>query len=155
MRPIEKMREAMALRASGITQAEVAARMGVPPRTVSDWVKWLREASVRAAIPEAAVPPDGFAVARVGGQYDQDGKLLRQYVTSKRDVGEVFEVPAGHVVKGESALIDADGRVMQRWVKTGVGAGDGLIEGWCVRRLLSMTERHRRSRRRKSATMTC
>lgn len=81
-------------------------------------------------IPEIARPPLGFAVTRNGGQYDGDGNLLRQYVSTKRDSGETFEVPSGHVVKGESALVDADGRVMQRWVKTVQGvAQDGLMEG--------------------------
>src|SRR5690606_14681145 len=32
--------------------------------------------------------------------------------------GEPFQLPDGHAVKGVSALVDADGRVIQQWVKT-------------------------------------
>lgn len=71
----------------------------------------------------------GFAVSHNSGQYDADGKLLRQYVKTRRDSGEEFAVPAGHVVKGESALVDPDGRVLAKWIKTREGSGEGLIEG--------------------------
>lgn len=80
------------------------------------------------AIPDAATPPDGFAVTRNSGEYDADGALRRQWIETRRDAGEVFEVPAGHVVKGESALVDPEGRVLAKWIKTKEGAGAGLIE---------------------------
>jgi hypothetical protein len=80
-------------------------------------------------IPEIAVPPEGFEIVRNSGQYDDLGKLTRQFIQSRRAAGDEYEAPAGHVVKGESALLDADGRVLAKWVKTREGAGDGLIAG--------------------------
>lgn len=80
-------------------------------------------------IPPAARPPAGFAIKRNAAEFDEDGKLRRQWIGTERDAGEAHAVPAGHVVKGESALLDADGRVRVRWVKTREGAvGAGLVE---------------------------
>lgn len=81
-------------------------------------------------IPDIARPPEGFVITRNSGEYDADGNLQRQFVASKRDSGDPYAVPAGHVVKGESAFLDQDGRLLARWVKTRQeGAGEGLIEG--------------------------
>ncbi len=80
-------------------------------------------------IPPGAVPPDGFIIHRNSGAYDENGNLLRQWVGSKRDAGAAFEAMPGHAVKGESVLLDADNRVMARWVKTREGAaGNGMVE---------------------------
>lgn len=43
-----------------------------------------------------------------------DGSWIKQV----REHGEEYAVPEGHSVKGESALVDAEGRVIQKWVKT-------------------------------------
>jgi hypothetical protein len=42
------------------------------------------------------------------------GKSIQQ----KPEHGEVFETPAGHMVKGVSALVDPDGREIVKWIKT-------------------------------------
>lgn len=78
-------------------------------------------------IPSIARPPEGFAIFENSGQYDADGKLLRQSVKTKRDTGEVYAIPEGHIVKGESALVDADGRVAVKWIKTTRGLGGPLL----------------------------
>lgn len=80
-------------------------------------------------IPEIGRPPEGFAVYRNSAEYDESGKLKKQWVGTKRDAGDEYAVPAGHVVKGESALVDPDGRVLARWIKTREGAGEGLVDG--------------------------
>lgn len=125
-------RSALELVALGRTQADVAAELGIRPRTLSDWV---RRRAARGEIggppiPEIGRPPEGFVVARNNAEYDADGTLTRQWVATKRDAGDVFEMPAGHVVKGVSALLDADGREMARWVKTreDIGGAD-LVAG--------------------------
>jgi hypothetical protein len=71
----------------------------------------------------------GFSTKRVSGAYDAEGNLLRQWIGSVRAPGDPYEVPAGHVVKGESALLDPDGRTLARWIKTREGAGEGLVDG--------------------------
>jgi len=40
------------------------------------------------------------------------------WVRQGKAAGEVFEMPDGHTAKGYSALVDAEGRVIQKWVKT-------------------------------------
>ena len=55
-------------------------------------------------IPAMARPPEGMVVVRNGGEYDASGNLRRQWVQTAVEPGEEFEVPTGHVVKGESAL---------------------------------------------------
>jgi len=44
--------------------------------------------------------------------------VLGQFVQQKPAMGEEYDVPQGHVVKGESALLDQDGRLIAKWVKT-------------------------------------
>lgn len=55
----------------------------------------------------------GFAIKSIASK-TADGAWVRQ----GKDAGEQFTVPAGHTVKGVSALVDADGRVIQSWQKT-------------------------------------
>ncbi len=57
----------------------------------------------------------GFAIKSIASKQGD------AWVKQTREHGVVFEVPEGHVVKGVSALVDADGRVIQEWRKTGVG----------------------------------
>lgn len=114
-------------RAGTRRRVEVACRQGLidaPTRMAA-----LRGDVGGPPIPPIAKPAEGFEISRNSGAYDADGTLLRQWVGSKQSPGEVFEIPAGHVVKGESVLLDQSGRVTQRWVKTREGAGEGLIEG--------------------------
>ena len=110
--PAEKPRvRVKAMSVSGdVRRAALEGKVGGPP------------------IPSAAVPPEGFVISRNSGAYDANGNLLRQWVGSKRDAGGAFETLPGHAVKGESVLLDADNRVMARWVKTREGAtGDGMV----------------------------
>lgn len=74
-------------------------------------------------------PAADFEVVRVSQTLDAAGNLLREHVRSENPRGEAFDPLPGHLVKGESALVDADGRIMQKWVKTREGAiGAGLVE---------------------------
>lgn len=54
----------------------------------------------------------GFAIKSVAG------KMGDAWVRQVREHGEEYKTPDGHTVKGESALVDAEGRVIQKWVKT-------------------------------------
>lgn len=55
---------------------------------------------------------DGFRVSQVTTTPKGD------YIQQKPELGPEFEMPAGHVVKGVSALVDPDGRIVQQWIKT-------------------------------------
>lgn len=63
----------------------------------------------------------GFAIKSIATpQYD--GSWVKQV----KEAGEEFEVPAGHSIKGVSALVDPDGRTIQQWIKTKEGILDPL-----------------------------
>ena len=105
-----------------------------------DWDAVLaeREAERRAAltgevgsppIPPIAKPPPGFVITHNSGTYDADGNLKSQSVKTRRDAGEKYEPLAGHEVRGESALLDPDGRVLARWIKTHASSTTNLIKG--------------------------
>ena len=113
-----------------------AAAMGIPASTLQNRVAKARRQVARGIVsnpplPPAAVPPAGMVIARAGATFDGEGKLRSQTIATKRDAGEVFEPIAGQIVKGESVLLDLDGRVLTRWIKTGADRSDapGLAEG--------------------------
>lgn len=71
----------------------------------------LKVAAKRGMLGTRPVMP-GFAIKSVASK---EGEA---WVRQTREHGEQFEVPAGHVTKGVSALVDADGRIIQAWHKT-------------------------------------
>lgn len=80
--------------------------------------------------------PVGMEIARISSMVDEHGDLKRQYVLVKPEVGERFKAPEGHAVKGVSALVDADGNVVQRWIKTREGELDPAWVGDTLRKAL-------------------
>lgn len=54
----------------------------------------------------------GFAIKSIASK---EGDA---WVRQVKAPGGEYKTPDGHSIKGESALVDADGRVIQRWVKT-------------------------------------
>jgi hypothetical protein len=50
-----------------------------------------------------------------------------QSIQQKPAHGDEFAVPAGHLVKGVSAFVDPDGRIIAQWVKTRDGAGLDIV----------------------------
>lgn len=69
-------------------------------------------AGVRRGFAGTAAVMPGFEIARVTNTPNGD------YIQQKPERGDEFAVPDGHVVKGVSALVDPEGRVVQQWVKT-------------------------------------
>lgn len=110
----EELAEAVALRGQhgSITAAALAA--GIPRQTLACR---LARAAERGLMGYAPILP-GFRVSRSTTELGEDGEVRRQFVQQKPEPGDEFAVPAGHVVKGVSALLDADGRVTAQWVKT-------------------------------------
>jgi hypothetical protein len=62
----------------------------------------------------------GFRISQVTDS--PNGKFVQQ----KPEHGEQFEIPKGHVIKGVSALLNADGEKIVEWVKTKEGQLDPL-----------------------------
>jgi predicted phosphodiesterase len=125
-----------ALQLHGGDKAAAARALGLSRETFRDRILAPQRAARRAALrgevsapplPPAAVPPPGFIITRNAAAYGPDGTLERQWVGSRPDAGEEYEVPQGHVVKGESALLDPDGRVLTKWVKTSLAPSQALF----------------------------
>lgn len=71
----------------------------------------------------------GYMIKRVSETFDKDGAIRSTSIVQAKAPRAYWEAPPGHLVKGISALLDADDRVVQRWVKTRDGAiGNGLVE---------------------------
>lgn len=62
----------------------------------------------------------GFVVTSISEKRDADGKLEHSHIRQAPDPGERkdFQLPQGHIAKGVSALVDAEGKIIQQWVKT-------------------------------------
>lgn len=98
-------------RADGFRVTAATARLlGMPLETYKSRVK---VAASRGLLLDKPPTMPGFEIAKLttvpnGGQFIQQ----------KPEHGDAFEVPAGHAIKGVSALVDADGRTIQQWIKT-------------------------------------
>lgn len=104
----EALAEIVAARAAHPSSAAAAASCGMP---VSTFKSRLARAAEKGMCGTRPVLP-GFAIKSVASK---DGDT---WVKQVKEHGEVYATPDGHSVKGESTLVDADGRVIQKWVKT-------------------------------------
>lgn len=75
-------------------------------------------------LPTPARPVEGFEIASHAVTLDGSGQVKARSIRHRRAAADRFETPAGHQVKGVSALTDADGRVLAQWVKTRESAVD-------------------------------
>lgn len=80
----------------------------------------LRAAASRGLMLDHPPAMPGFRISQVTD--GPNGKSIQQ----KPEHGGAFEVPKGHVVKGVSALLNADGGEVLKWVKTKEGEFDPL-----------------------------
>ena len=90
-----------------------AAALGIDRKTLRDR---LRRAARKGLMGTAPVLP-GFVVQSLAVQKDAHGTTQKEWI-KQRPIGEEFQLPDGHVIKGVSALTDPDGRIIQQWVKT-------------------------------------
>lgn len=104
----EILTAAVEARAAHATTVDAAQSLGVSESTLRHR---LARAAERGLMGYKPVLP-GFAVKSVASK---EGDA---WIKQTKEHGDVFAVPAGHSVKGVSALVDADNRVIQQWVKT-------------------------------------
>lgn len=97
--------------------SKAAQTLGIPRTTLSSRVEI---AARRGLLGTKPVLP-GFEIKQTSTQLGPDGALQREWIKQGPAAGEEYAPPDGHVVKGESALVGADGRVIQRWIKTKEG----------------------------------
>ncbi|GHC61725.1 oxidoreductase [Limoniibacter endophyticus] len=95
----------------------VAKAMGVGYATAH---KYIHRAAERGLLGTKPVLP-GFAIKSVASKSD-DGAWIKQ----TKAPGEVFELPAGQMVKGVSALVDGQGREVAKWIKTAADADNQI-----------------------------
>lgn len=98
--------------AAGRVQTKTALALGIARETLQ---RRLRAAAERGLMGLTPVM-EGYAIKSVASR--QDGAWIKQ----TKQAGDVFEMPAGQEVKGVSALLDPDKRVVMEWVKTGPAA---------------------------------
>lgn len=106
-----------------VKTAQLAQALDVPYATMQHRVKHLIRTG-QISEPAAAT---GFEIKSISTQHDEAGAVKKTFVKQVPERGPKFEVPEGHIVKGRSALVDSEGRVLQEWVKTGNGAVDPLV----------------------------
>lgn len=90
------------------TKAAAAKALGIHRNTFDHQLKVAAE---RGLLGYKPVLP-GFAIKSVASKEGD------KWVKQTKAPGAEFAVPAGHVTKGVSALVDPDGRVLQQWIKT-------------------------------------
>lgn len=114
----ELLKEAVeAYRAHGGILA-AATVLGIPRTTFQSR---LERATQRGMLLDHKPAMPGFRVSQVSTAPDGS-----QHIQQKPEHGDEFSVPAGHRVKGVSALVDESGREIVKWVKTTEGALDPL-----------------------------
>lgn len=112
-------------RPNGRIQTSLLAQaLGVPYATMQHRVKHLVRKGVISEPPAAT----GFEIKSISTQQDKNGVVQKTFVKQVPERGPKFEVPEGHVVKGRSALVDSEGRVLQEWVKTALEGEKLLID---------------------------
>lgn len=89
-------------------QSATALALGIARQTLQNRV---RRAAERGLLGTKPVLP-GFRISQTTSTPNGD------FIQQKPEHGDAFEVPAGHTIKGVSALVDAEGREIIKWVKT-------------------------------------
>jgi hypothetical protein len=115
----EVLQEAAALRLSGLSIVKCAEQAGCAKSTMESRLK---TAALRGMLLAQKPAMDGMRISQVSEQQDADGNVKARSVQQKPEHGGQFEIPNGHVVKGVSALLNADGAEIVKWIKTKEGA---------------------------------
>lgn len=104
-----------AYKKAGGNYAEAARILGIPRTNVQHRVKLAAKRGLMGFAPVV----EGFEIAKISSSVDADGKVTGHHIQQKpeRELSP-FNMPQGHVVKGVSALLDANGNVSAQWVKT-------------------------------------
>lgn len=96
------------------SKTEAALLLGISRTTFNDRLKIAAERGMCGTKP---VLP-GFRLTKTTAVTNEHGDVVREFIQQRPEVGAEFDIPTGHTVKGVSALVDADGRTIQQWIKT-------------------------------------
>lgn len=110
----EQAAEAVSLYEIHGTERAAAAAAGLAPSSFHNRLTRAAERGLMGTKPVLA----GFRLSKTTAVTNKDGDVVREFIQQRPDLGEEFKVPDGHTVKGVSALVSADGRTIQQWIKT-------------------------------------
>lgn len=114
MAPTEKMIEAVkALEASDGNRRAAARALGLNQQSFRE--RLIRAAKCGLTVRDPVMP--GFKIKQVSRQTDAAGNLQKEWI-KQSEIGDEFQIPENHIVKGVSALVDPNGQVVQQWIKT-------------------------------------
>lgn len=99
---------ALAFRSCNNSKTEAAKSLGLPRKTFCDRLSVAAERGLLSS--EETLP--GFAIKSIS-QKNADGSWVRQ----GKEAGEVFEMPSTHSLGKMTVNRDADGRVIQDWIR--------------------------------------
>lgn len=111
-------------------RALAAQELGIAKSSLD---KRLKVAAERGMLLDEIPPPamPGYRVSQRTTLKDGKGNVRQESIQQKPERGDEFEMPAGHVLKGVSTLVDEDGRTIVEWRKTKEGDLDPLqIAEW-------------------------
>ena len=117
---VVKAAAALGVHRSSVTRLLARVRKGSQAALDTDISRDEIRAAERGELGYEPVLP-GYAIKQISSQ---DGDA---WIKQTKAPGEVFTVPDGQEVKGISALVDATGREMLKWVKTGKGVDAGSV----------------------------
>jgi hypothetical protein len=115
--PDEELKQTVEVYKALGNQIQAAAHLGLSRGGLQ---QRLRTAALKGFMLDHAPAMPGFRISRVND--GPNGKSIEQ----KPEHGAAFEVPKGHVIKGVSALVNADGEEVVKWIKTKEGERDPL-----------------------------
>lgn len=105
-----------------INRAALARVLGRPASSLQSPLAYLHKIG---RLKSPGIIP-GFEIKAIATQEDAEGNVEKTFIKQVPEKGPEFSVPEGHLIKGQSALVDGDGRIIQQWVKTKQGELDPL-----------------------------
>lgn len=112
-----QMLRAIDLVAEHGTVSAAARAIDVPDPTMRNHYQAALRAARRGDFGTKPVTP-GFRISQTSAVLDAAGEVQREFIQQKPEAGEQFEVPKGQRIKGVSALVDARGNEIVKWIKT-------------------------------------
>lgn len=106
-----------AWRAADCNDTIAAHNLGIPRTTLQGRIAAAKLAAMNGEFGTDPVIP-GFEISSISTT-ERDGEVVSKSIKQRKAAGEQFAVPDGQQIRGVSALVDADGRVVAKWLKTG------------------------------------
>ena len=115
---LDKLREAVELLQRHGSKVKAAEAAGMTRAGFQHRIR----AAARHGLMGTAPVLEGFELRSISTQRGEDGKTEREWIKQAPEAGGELVIPQGHMVKGISALTNANGQVIQQWTKTSLDA---------------------------------